>query len=93
MTSSFSVMLECFVLQSCRLKIEDWKIEKTQVLKIRGQGEFIQVFHSEGNKGDHLVTVGACITDICICRSEIGSKTIGMGDNENDKQIMVGDSE
>ena len=52
------------------------------------------MFHSEGNKGDHSVTVGACITDICICRSEIGSKKIGMVDNESDdKQIMVGHSE
>ena len=52
------------------------------------------MFHSEGNKGDHSVTVGVCIIDICICRSEIGSKTIGMDDNgSDDKQIMVGDSE
>ena len=52
-----SVVLECFALQSCT---ENWK---TQVLKIRGQGEFIQVFHSEGNKGGSFSDCW-CITDI-----------------------------
>ena len=35
------------------------------------------MFHSEGNKGGSFSDCW-CITDICICRSEIGSKTIGM---------------
>ena len=51
------------------------------------------MFHSEGNKGGSFSDCW-CITDICICRSDIGSKTIGVDDNgSDDKQIMVGDSE
>ena len=82
-----SVMLECFALQSCT---ENWKNSSIEKLEVRGSS--FKCFIRKVTRGDHSVTVGVLQT--YVCRSEIGSKTIGMDDNgSDDKQIMVGDSE
>ena len=70
-------MLECFVLQSCRLKIENWR--KSSVEKVEVRKSSFKYFIQRGGKTVESFRVGVLQTYV-----EIGSKTIGMDDNESD---------
>ena len=70
-------MLECFVLQSCRLKIENWR--KSSVEKVEVRKSSFKCFIQRGGKTVESFRVGVLQTYV-----EIGSKTIGMDDNASD---------